>query len=209
MAEWVQRFFPSFEQLIKRNGSPPFVVGPSLTVADVLLAELVESTQEMFDQILSKVDAHAEFLSINKLEELLKHLSPGSHQPTEHHALAEHVVSLSTGDSSGLCYTTEVKSVLCAAPSFAFLQKRLQAVFRAAPPCYASLKEQLQVQLQKTLHPTQLRVAIEASDLPLSRVEAIMLTHMLASRVDSSSNATESVLALLDTLKAGLPIYEA
>merc|ERR1711991_146064 len=82
------------------------------------------STQEMFDQILSKVDAHAEFLSINKLEELLKHLSPGSHQPTEHHALAEHVVSLSTGDSSGLCYTTEVKSVLCAAPSFAFLQKR-------------------------------------------------------------------------------------
>jgi hypothetical protein len=178
---------------------------------DILQLASIKGTSsgEVFDDSLSRIDAQAEFLSVTKLKDLLTKLSPGSYKTTDHHSLAEHVISLSTGDSSGVCYTTEVKSVLCSAPSFAFLQKRLQAVFKASPSCYASLVEQLQVHLQKTLHPNQLREAIEASDLPLSRVEATMLTHILASSVDATSSATESVLALLDTLKAGVPIYEA
>jgi glutathione S-transferase len=42
----VQRFFPCFEALIERNASPPYAVGTALTIADVLLAELVHSTLE-------------------------------------------------------------------------------------------------------------------------------------------------------------------
>ena len=44
----MQRFWPCFEALLERNASPPHVVGASLTVADVLLAELVDSTSEAF-----------------------------------------------------------------------------------------------------------------------------------------------------------------
>ena len=42
----IERFFPCFERVIERNGAPPFAVGTSLTAADVLLAELVDSTIE-------------------------------------------------------------------------------------------------------------------------------------------------------------------
>ena len=42
----IERFFPCFERVIERNGAPPFAVGASLTAADVLLAELVDSTIE-------------------------------------------------------------------------------------------------------------------------------------------------------------------
>ena len=40
------RFFPCFEAIIERNAQPPFAVGANLTIADVLLAELVESCCE-------------------------------------------------------------------------------------------------------------------------------------------------------------------
>ena len=46
----MQRFWPSFEALIERNATPPHVVGSSLTVADVLLAELVHSATEAFSE---------------------------------------------------------------------------------------------------------------------------------------------------------------
>jgi len=45
----IQRFFPHFEALIARNTSPPYSVGSSLTIADVLLAELVHSSTEAFE----------------------------------------------------------------------------------------------------------------------------------------------------------------
>lgn len=49
LADSAQKFFPCFENLISKNGSRPYVVGASLTMADVLLAELIESTQEAFE----------------------------------------------------------------------------------------------------------------------------------------------------------------
>ncbi len=49
LAGAAERFFPCFEELIRKNGSPPFVVGAALTMADVLLAELLDSTQEAFE----------------------------------------------------------------------------------------------------------------------------------------------------------------
>lgn len=49
LAGAAQRFFGCFEELIRKNGAPPFAVGTSLTMADVLLAELVESTREAFE----------------------------------------------------------------------------------------------------------------------------------------------------------------
>eukprot|EP00746_Dinoflagellata_sp_MGD_P161972 gnl/MRDRNA2_/MRDRNA2_89330_c0_seq1.p1 gnl/MRDRNA2_/MRDRNA2_89330_c0~~gnl/MRDRNA2_/MRDRNA2_89330_c0_seq1.p1 ORF type:complete len:233 (+),score=26.96 gnl/MRDRNA2_/MRDRNA2_89330_c0_seq1:136-834(+) len=42
----VQKYFPVFEELVRRNGNPPFAVGSALTVADVLLAELVDCSAE-------------------------------------------------------------------------------------------------------------------------------------------------------------------
>ena len=50
----VQRFFPCFESILERNAQPPHAVGGSLTIADVLLAELCESTQEAFAQTFSE-----------------------------------------------------------------------------------------------------------------------------------------------------------
>ena len=45
----LQRFFPCFEAIIAANSaSPPFAIGNAITIADVLLAELVESTMEAF-----------------------------------------------------------------------------------------------------------------------------------------------------------------
>ncbi len=45
----VQKFFPCFEAIIERNSAAPYAVGSALTVADVLLAELTESTIEAFE----------------------------------------------------------------------------------------------------------------------------------------------------------------
>ena len=45
----VERFFPCFEGMVESNASPPFAVGVALTMADVLLAEIVESTSEAFE----------------------------------------------------------------------------------------------------------------------------------------------------------------
>lgn len=42
----VQKYFPIFEELAARNSSQPFAVGNALTVADVLLAELVDNSYE-------------------------------------------------------------------------------------------------------------------------------------------------------------------
>lgn len=44
----LQRFYPSFEALLAKNDVQPYAVGASLTIADVLLAELVQSTVEAF-----------------------------------------------------------------------------------------------------------------------------------------------------------------
>lgn len=49
LAQSVQRFFPCFESLLAKNEAAPFAVGASLTIADVLLAELVHSTVEAFE----------------------------------------------------------------------------------------------------------------------------------------------------------------
>jgi len=49
LAGAAERFFPAFENILKRNGSAPFAVGSALTMADVLLAELIESTQEALE----------------------------------------------------------------------------------------------------------------------------------------------------------------
>ena len=46
LAGAAERFFPCFEQIIQKNNHPPFAVGAALTMADVLLAELIESTTE-------------------------------------------------------------------------------------------------------------------------------------------------------------------
>ena len=53
-AQAIKRFFPCFEGVLARNTQPPFAVGGALTMADVLLAELVESTQEAFAQTLGE-----------------------------------------------------------------------------------------------------------------------------------------------------------
>ena len=53
-AQAIKRFFPCFEGVLARNTQPPFAVGSALTMADVLLAELVESTQEAFAQTLGE-----------------------------------------------------------------------------------------------------------------------------------------------------------
>jgi glutathione S-transferase len=58
----VERYFPCFEAVIARNASPPFAVGASLTMADVLLAELVESTSEMIEATFG-AQANAEVLA--------------------------------------------------------------------------------------------------------------------------------------------------
>lgn len=57
----VQRYFPVFEAGIEKNGSAPFSVGAELTVADVLLAELVESSREAVQSVSDSAKA-AEFV---------------------------------------------------------------------------------------------------------------------------------------------------
>lgn len=54
----VQKYFPVFEQLITSNRNPPFSVGSSLTVADVLLAELVESSFEAVRSVADEQQAN-------------------------------------------------------------------------------------------------------------------------------------------------------
>merc|ERR1719487_2963642 len=55
----VQKFFPAFEKMIETNNSPPFSVGAELTVADVLLAELVESSREAVQSVSDSTKAAA------------------------------------------------------------------------------------------------------------------------------------------------------
>lgn len=52
----VQKYFTAFEAMIARNNTPscfggPFAVGNELTAADVLLAELVESSREAVESV--------------------------------------------------------------------------------------------------------------------------------------------------------------
>mmetsp|Transcript_30326 Transcript_30326/g.79480 ORF Transcript_30326/g.79480 Transcript_30326/m.79480 type:complete len:234 (+) Transcript_30326:120-821(+) len=47
----VQKYYPIFEKLISDNCSEPFSVGASLSVADVLLAEFVESSREAVESM--------------------------------------------------------------------------------------------------------------------------------------------------------------
>jgi len=47
----VQKYFPIFEKLISDNRSEPYAVGASLSVADVLLTEFVESSREAVESI--------------------------------------------------------------------------------------------------------------------------------------------------------------
>ena len=49
LAGAAERFFPHFEKLLASNSHPPFAVGAALTMADVMLAELVESTTEALE----------------------------------------------------------------------------------------------------------------------------------------------------------------
>mmetsp|Transcript_125445 Transcript_125445/g.267833 ORF Transcript_125445/g.267833 Transcript_125445/m.267833 type:complete len:233 (-) Transcript_125445:87-785(-) len=81
----VQKYFPVFEELIRINGSAPFAVGVDLTVADILLAELVESTREMVESVSNAAKAtqlvhdpfpnlralHAHVLSLPRIKEFM------------------------------------------------------------------------------------------------------------------------------------------
>merc|ERR1719271_64573 len=51
------KYFPTFEKLIKSNGKAPFSVGAELTVADILLAELVESSREAVQSVYGAAKA--------------------------------------------------------------------------------------------------------------------------------------------------------
>lgn len=53
----MQRYFPVFEAGIKSNGNAPFSVGAELTVADILLAELVESSREAVQSVYGAAKA--------------------------------------------------------------------------------------------------------------------------------------------------------
>jgi len=55
----VQKYFAAFEVLIGRNSSAPFAVGNGLTVADVLLAEVVESSREAVESVSDSTKASA------------------------------------------------------------------------------------------------------------------------------------------------------
>lgn len=44
----VTRFLPQFEEMVEHNGHKPFLYGSSLTMADVIMAEYMESTKELF-----------------------------------------------------------------------------------------------------------------------------------------------------------------
>ena len=70
----VQRFFPCFEGIIERNGAQPFAVGASLTVADVLLAELVDSTLEAFSATFAPAMADSILQPFPKLRALHAHV---------------------------------------------------------------------------------------------------------------------------------------
>ena len=70
----VARFFPCFEGAITRNGSPPFAVGESLTAADVLLAELIDSTLEAFSATFAPTVAYAALEPFPKLRALHAHV---------------------------------------------------------------------------------------------------------------------------------------
>jgi glutathione S-transferase len=71
----IQRFWPCFEALIERNASPPYVVGASLTVADVLLAELVDSTSEAFAATFGPEAAVGMLAPFSKLRALHQHVT--------------------------------------------------------------------------------------------------------------------------------------
>ena len=70
----IERFFPCFERAIERNGAPPFAVGASLTAADVLLAELVDSTIEALSATFSPSAADSAFEPYPKLRALHAHV---------------------------------------------------------------------------------------------------------------------------------------
>ena len=55
----MKRFLPHLERLITRNASPPFIVGPSLTIADILLGEVVHSSLEAFSATYREGDVFA------------------------------------------------------------------------------------------------------------------------------------------------------
>ena len=59
LAGAAERFFPCFEQIIQKNNHPPFAVGAALTMADVLLAELIESTTEALRATCRPAGRHA------------------------------------------------------------------------------------------------------------------------------------------------------
>ena len=70
----IDRFFPCFEGAIERNGAPPFAVGASLTAADVLLAELVDSTVEAFSVTFAPAAADTALEPYPKLRALHAHV---------------------------------------------------------------------------------------------------------------------------------------
>ena len=75
LAGAVKRFFPCFETLISRNGATaPFIVGAQLSVADVLIAELVSSTQEAFDMTFGVGTAKGQLAQFPQLLALHAHV---------------------------------------------------------------------------------------------------------------------------------------
>ena len=70
----IERFFPSFEAIIERNGPSPHCVGAALTMADVLLAELVESTREAFEATFGAPVAEQALAQFPKLRTLHAHV---------------------------------------------------------------------------------------------------------------------------------------
>ena len=70
----VQKFFPCFERIVEGNGAPPFAVGASLTAADVLLAELVDSTSEAFSATFEPAMADSVLQPFPRLRALHAHV---------------------------------------------------------------------------------------------------------------------------------------
>ena len=168
---------------------------------------------ELFDDAVAKEPAFQEnetsfaSLSVDHVCLLLVRLSPSALEGSQQRKLAEHLVSLTAGDSSGVTYLPEMKNLLCCASSPEFVENRLQTFFRASPALFDSVAEQVKVRLQRHLSESKLREAIAASDLPLSGLEVLQVAHMIATIADDTDGATAGVLDVLSNIKNGIKSF--
>ena len=175
------------------------------------LAGLRDQTGEaLFDDAVAKEPALQKggdallSLTADQVSLLLVRLSPSALEGPQQQQLAEHLVSLTTGDTTGVTYLSEIKSLLCCAPHPDFVENRLQTYFRAAPSLFDSLAEQVKIRLQRHLNESKLREAVAASDLPLSGIEVLIVAHMIVAVADDTDGATAGVLNVISNIKNGV-----